>query len=41
MEEDRAANQRSAFSLSFTSALYISDGFGLRVVPLTRIIDNE
>ena len=29
MEEDRAANQRSAFSLSFTLALYISNGFGL------------
>ena len=29
MEEDRATNQRSAFSLSFTLALYISDGFGL------------
>ena len=30
MEEDRAANQRSALSLSFTLALYISNGFGLR-----------
>ena len=29
MEEDRAANQRSAFSLSFTLALYIRIGFGL------------
>ena len=29
MEEDRAANQRSAFSLSFTLALYISNGFRL------------
>ena len=29
MEEDRAANQRSAFSLSFTLALSISNGFGL------------
>ena len=29
MEEDRAANQRSAFSLSFTLALYVSNGFGL------------
>ena len=29
MEEDRAANQRSAFLLSFTLALYISNGFGL------------
>ena len=29
MERDRAANQRSAFSLSFTLALYISNGFGL------------
>ena len=29
MEEVRAANQRSAFSLSFTLALYISNGFGL------------
>ena len=28
MEEVRAANQRSAFSLSFTLALYISNGFG-------------
>ena len=26
---DRAANKRSAFSLSFTLALYISDGFEL------------
>ena len=32
MEEDRAANQRSAVSLSFTLALYISNGFGLRYV---------
>ena len=31
MEEDRAANQRSAFSLSYTLGLYISNGFGLRV----------
>ena len=31
MEEDRVANQRSAFSLSFTLALYISNGFGLRI----------
>ena len=30
MEGDRAANQRSAFLLSFTLALYISNGFGLR-----------
>ena len=30
MEENRAANQRSEFSLSFTLALYISNGFGLR-----------
>ena len=29
MEEDLAANQRSAFTLSFTLALYISNGFGL------------
>ena len=29
MEEDKAANQRSAFSLSFTLALYISNQFGL------------
>ena len=29
MEEDRAANQRSAFSVSFTLALYTSNGFGL------------
>ena len=29
MEEDRAANQRSAFLLSFTLTLYISNGFGL------------
>ena len=29
MEEDRAANQRSAFPLSFTLALYISNRFGL------------
>ena len=30
MEEDRAANQRSLISVSFTLALYISNGFGLR-----------
>ena len=29
MEEDRAANQRSAFSLSFTLVLYTSNEFGL------------
>ena len=29
MEEDRAANQRSAFLLSFTLALYISNRFEL------------
>ena len=29
MEEDSTANQRSAFSLSLTLALYISYGFGL------------
>ena len=34
MEEDRTANQRSAFSLSFTLALYISNGFGLSHVTL-------
>ena len=33
MEEDRAANQRPAFSLSFTLALYISNAFGLRKIP--------
>jgi len=27
IEEDRAANQRSAFSLSLTLALYINNGF--------------
>ena len=32
MEEDRATNQRSAFLLSFTLALYINITFGLRVV---------
>ena len=32
MEEDRAANQRSALSLSFTLALYISNGFVLSKV---------
>ena len=31
MEEDRAANQRSAFALSITLALYISNGFGLNI----------
>ena len=30
MEEDRAANQRSAISLSLTLALYIRNGLGLR-----------
>ena len=30
MEEDRAANQRSAFSLFFTLALYVSNRFGLK-----------
>ena len=30
MEEDRAANQRSVFSLSFALAQHISNGFGLR-----------
>ena len=30
MEENRAANQRSAFSPSFVLALYISNGFGRR-----------
>ena len=29
MEEDRAANQQSEFSLSFTLALYTSNEFGL------------
>ena len=33
MEEDRAANQRSGFPLSFTLALYISNEFGLRRNP--------
>ena len=32
MEKDRMANQRSAFSLSFTLALYISIRFGLSKV---------
>ena len=32
MEEDWAANQRSAFSLSLTLALYISNGFGLSLL---------
>ena len=32
--EDRVANKRSAFSLSFTLALYISNGFGLRYNPM-------
>ena len=32
MEEDRAAYQRSTFSLSFTLTLYISNGFELRDV---------
>ena len=36
MEEDRTANQRSTFSLSFTVALYISNGFGLRTVEKNR-----
>ena len=31
MEEDRVANQRSAFSPSFTLALYVSNEFGLRI----------
>ena len=30
MKEDGAANQRSAFSLFFTLALYISNGFRLK-----------
>ena len=29
IEDDRAANQRSAFSLFFTLAVYFSNGFGL------------
>ena len=33
MEEDRAANHLSAFSLSFTLALYICNGFGLSYKP--------
>ena len=32
MEDDRTANQRSAFSLSSTLALYISNGFGFRFI---------
>ena len=35
MKEDRAANQRSAFSLSLTLALNISNGFGLSNLPFT------
>ena len=31
MDGDRAANQRSVFLLSFTLALYISNGFEIRI----------
>ena len=34
MEEDRAANQRSVFSLSFTLALYISIGFDVNIFEI-------
>ena len=37
MNEDRAANQRSAISLSFTLAPYISNGFGLDQLDLNQL----
>ena len=37
MEDDRAANQRSAFPPSFTLALYISNGFGLKLFYLSHL----
>ena len=41
MEERRAANQRPAFSLSFTLALYISNGFGLRFgSKMSKVLDE-
>ena len=37
MEEDRVANQRSAIFLSFTLALYISNGFELRILGVGQM----